>query len=528
MFADFGGEDALPGDDPVRHHDERGLRRQPRSGSSSSPMRDHGHRRGHLPHAARQGVLAPDCCSRCRILGPVMRKIAVARFTRTLGTLLAIRRADPGRDGHRRALGRQRRRREGRSTYTAEKIREGRTMAEPLMETKVFPPMVVQMIGVGEQTGALDQMLNKIADFYEEEVDVAVAALTSMLEPIMLVVIGGMVGFMLIAMYLPIFSIAGNIQARSEPRRRRTSQPPASAAQHCLLGRGGCSSPPCFSAASLIRARRGPVRRAHPERACSPWSRPPSPSSLAVAVLLPRMRRPRRLAACSWLGPRARHRPRLPPRRRGERLQLPLRRGDLGRRAVGRPPRDAAHDRRRAARLHVIARARAGQRLDPARRPAPTRIRDALDPDEPGARAPAQPGRLRPRRLARRKPGATGCGARAASSSRPTESAAELARLNEDILRSHGVGPRDQRPRRAECGSSTRPAPSCSAAASATLIGRPALLAAADAVERRRHRPGRGRGHPHRRRRASRSASTALRSCDAEGHHLGRSCSSRT
>jgi type IV pilus assembly protein PilC len=72
--------------------------------------------------------------------------------------------------------------------------------------------MVVQMIGVGEQTGALDQMLNKIADFYEEEVDVAVAALTALLEPIMLVVMGGMVGFMMIAMYLPIFDIAGNIQ----------------------------------------------------------------------------------------------------------------------------------------------------------------------------------------------------------------------------------------------------------------------------------------------------------------------------
>jgi type IV pilus assembly protein PilC len=69
------------------------------------------------------------------------------------------------------------------------------------------------MIGVGEQTGALDQMLNKIADFYEEEVDVAVAALTSLLEPIMMVVIGGIVGFMLIAMYMPIFDIAGRIKA---------------------------------------------------------------------------------------------------------------------------------------------------------------------------------------------------------------------------------------------------------------------------------------------------------------------------
>jgi len=145
------------------------------------------------------------------ILGPVMRKIAVARFTRTLGTLLSsgvpildalnIVAKASGNVVIEKAI-----------VTTAEKIREGRTMAEPLLETKAFPPMVVQMIGVGEQTGALDQMLNKIADFYEEEVDVAVGALTSLLEPIMMVVIGGMVGFMLIAMYMPIFDIAGKIK----------------------------------------------------------------------------------------------------------------------------------------------------------------------------------------------------------------------------------------------------------------------------------------------------------------------------
>jgi type IV pilus assembly protein PilC len=146
------------------------------------------------------------------IIGPVMRKIAVARFTRTLGTLLAsgvpildalnvVAKAS-GNVVIEKAI-----------VMTAEKIREGRTMAEPLLETKVFPPMVVQMIGVGEQTGALDQMLNKIADFYEEEVDVAVAALTSLLEPLMMVVVGGMVGVMMIAMYMPIFDIAGKIKA---------------------------------------------------------------------------------------------------------------------------------------------------------------------------------------------------------------------------------------------------------------------------------------------------------------------------
>ena len=90
-------------------------------------------------------------------------------------------------------------------------ISEGKNMAEPLSATGVFPDMVVQMIAVGEQTGALDQMLNKIADFYEEETDVAVAAMTSLIEPLMMVVVGGMVGFLLIAMYLPIFDIAGKV-----------------------------------------------------------------------------------------------------------------------------------------------------------------------------------------------------------------------------------------------------------------------------------------------------------------------------
>jgi type IV pilus assembly protein PilC len=144
------------------------------------------------------------------LIGPVMRKIAVARFTRTLGTLLSsgvpildaleVVATASGNVIIERAI-----------RFCADKIREGRTMAEPLTETGVFPAMVVQMIGVGEQTGALDQMLNKIADFYEEEVDVAVAAMTSMIEPIMMVVVGGMVGFLLIAMYLPIFDIAGKV-----------------------------------------------------------------------------------------------------------------------------------------------------------------------------------------------------------------------------------------------------------------------------------------------------------------------------
>lgn len=145
-------------------------------------------------------------------VGPTMRKIAVARFTRTMGTLLSsgvpildalsVVSKTAGNVLIEQAL-----------RDVAEKITQGRTMAEPLAESKVFPSMVVQMIAVGEQTGALDVMLNKIADFYEDEVDVAVSALTAMMEPIMMVGIGGMVGFMLIAMYMPIFDIAGAVKA---------------------------------------------------------------------------------------------------------------------------------------------------------------------------------------------------------------------------------------------------------------------------------------------------------------------------
>jgi type IV pilus assembly protein PilC len=145
------------------------------------------------------------------VMGPVLQKISVARFTRTLGTLiqsgvpildaLEICARTSGNIVIEEAI-----------MHVRQRISEGHNMVEPLTEAKVFPDMVVQMIGVGEQTGALDQMLNKIADFYEEETDIAVAAMTSMLEPIMMVGIGGMVGVVLVSMYLPIFSLAGNIK----------------------------------------------------------------------------------------------------------------------------------------------------------------------------------------------------------------------------------------------------------------------------------------------------------------------------
>jgi type IV pilus assembly protein PilC len=146
------------------------------------------------------------------ILGPTMQKIAVARFTRTLGTLLAsgvpildaldIVAKTAGNVIIEEGL-----------MYARARISEGKNMAEPLQEINVFPGMVVQMVAVGEQTGALDTMLNKIADFYEEEVDVAVASLTSLLEPILMVLVGTMVGVVLISMYLPIFDLAGKIKA---------------------------------------------------------------------------------------------------------------------------------------------------------------------------------------------------------------------------------------------------------------------------------------------------------------------------
>ncbi len=148
---------------------------------------------------------------RLPVMGGTLRKIVVARFTRTLGTLLTsgvpildaldICARTAGNAVVEQGINRAR-----------DKISEGHDMAGPLAESRVFPTMVVQMIGVGEQTGAMDQMLQKIADFYEEEVDSAVSALTSLIEPIMMAFLGVVVGGLIIAMYLPIFKLAGNIQ----------------------------------------------------------------------------------------------------------------------------------------------------------------------------------------------------------------------------------------------------------------------------------------------------------------------------
>ena len=144
------------------------------------------------------------------IFGLLLRKIAVARFCRTLSTLTAS--GVPILDGLQITA-----RTAGNSVIedaimaTRKSVEEGKTISEPLGDTDVFPPMVVQMIAVGEQTGALDTMLSKIADFYEDEVDVAVAGLMKLLEPLLIAFLGVAIGGIVIAMYMPMFSLIGKV-----------------------------------------------------------------------------------------------------------------------------------------------------------------------------------------------------------------------------------------------------------------------------------------------------------------------------
>ncbi len=142
------------------------------------------------------------------VVGILIRKVAVARFSRTMGTMLASGVAIlEALDIVAKTAGNKTIETAVYTVRTA--IAEGRTMADPLMETGVFPSMVCQMIAVGESTGALDAMLNKIADFYDEEVDQAVENLTAMIEPFMMAFLGATIGGLVIAMYLPIFKMAG-------------------------------------------------------------------------------------------------------------------------------------------------------------------------------------------------------------------------------------------------------------------------------------------------------------------------------
>lgn len=158
----------------------------------------------------RGRIIMDDIFLRLPVFGILLRKVAVAKFTRTMGTMLSsgvsildaldIVAKTAGNKSIERAV------------YDVRSgITEGRTMADPLLESGVFPSMVCQMIAVGESTGALDAMLGKIADFYDEEVDQAVENLTALIEPFMLVFLGVTIGGLVIAMYLPIFKMAGAI-----------------------------------------------------------------------------------------------------------------------------------------------------------------------------------------------------------------------------------------------------------------------------------------------------------------------------
>jgi type IV pilus assembly protein PilC len=155
-------------------------------------------------------AMVDDFSLKLPIFGDLIRKVAVAKFTRTMGTMLSsgvaildaldIVSKTAGNKTIERAL-----------ISVRSGITEGRTMADPLEESGVFPSMVTQMISVGESTGALDAMLDKIADFYDDEVDQAVENLTSAIEPVMMVFMGVIIGGLVIAMYLPIFTMAGAI-----------------------------------------------------------------------------------------------------------------------------------------------------------------------------------------------------------------------------------------------------------------------------------------------------------------------------
>jgi type IV pilus assembly protein PilC len=162
-------------------------------------------------YATPQGRMVGDTLIlKVPLVGILLRKIAVARFTRTLGTLISsgvpilegldITARTSGNAVVEKAI-----------TQTRKAVEAGRSLVDPLKETAVFPGMVTQMIGVGEQTGAMDAMLQKIADFYEDEVDAAVKDLLTAMEPIMIVVLGVVVGGIVISMYLPLFSLIGKL-----------------------------------------------------------------------------------------------------------------------------------------------------------------------------------------------------------------------------------------------------------------------------------------------------------------------------
>jgi type IV pilus assembly protein PilC len=168
----------------------------------------YGLRRYYATHSGRRVI--DGLLLKFPILGPVFRKVAVARFCRTLATLISsgvpiLESLDITARTAGNAIV------EDAIYETRRSVEGGKTIVEPLKATNIFPNMVTQMIGVGEQTGALDAMLNKIADFYEDEVDAAVAGLVKLLEPILIFILGLVIGGIVIAMYLPMFTLINKI-----------------------------------------------------------------------------------------------------------------------------------------------------------------------------------------------------------------------------------------------------------------------------------------------------------------------------
>jgi type IV pilus assembly protein PilC len=144
------------------------------------------------------------------VMGPLIRKVAVAKFSRTLGTMISS--GVPILDGLEIVAKTAGNKIVENAVYKVrQSISEGKTIAEPMEQSGVFPSMVCQMIAVGESSGAIDTMLNKIADFYDDEVDDAVGNLTAMMEPLLMLFLGTTVGGLVIAMYLPIFKLAGAV-----------------------------------------------------------------------------------------------------------------------------------------------------------------------------------------------------------------------------------------------------------------------------------------------------------------------------
>jgi type IV pilus assembly protein PilC len=151
-----------------------------------------------------------DFALKVPVFGVLIRKVAVAKFTRTLGTMMSS--GVPILDGLDIVAKTSGNKTVEKAIYRVrQSISEGKTIAEPLEKSGVFPPMVCQMIAVGEQSGSLDTMLNKIADFYDDEVDDAVGNLTAMMEPLLMLFLGTTVGGLVVAMYLPIFKLAGAV-----------------------------------------------------------------------------------------------------------------------------------------------------------------------------------------------------------------------------------------------------------------------------------------------------------------------------